>query len=149
MRRHILGVVTATVAAPYLTILLWELSVLLLGEEVGIEEPIDLLKAIPIGTFAFLLFGLPLLILSSVFAILVNTIENPSWRSSVFSGAILGLGFMSVFFVRSPEYSFEVATFLTVGTLTGAICGWIYWRIALSRAPNIPSPASPHEVHRG
>ncbi len=70
MRRHILGVVTATVAAPYLTILLWELSVLLLGGEVGIEEPIDLLKAIPIGTFAFLLFGLPLLILSSVFAIL-------------------------------------------------------------------------------
>jgi hypothetical protein len=33
---------------------------------------------------------------------------------------------------NNPGFSSERTLFISMGALTGAICGWIYWRIALA-----------------
>jgi hypothetical protein len=143
MRRHILGVLSATLAAPYLVVFLWHLFALLFGDEVGIREPFDLIKAIPMGTIALFLFGLPLLTLAIICAAFVNAFDSSSWHGSVLWGFILGLGFMIALFVRSLEYSFQVTAFLVSGSISGAICGWIYWRIAIRQTPERPHAIDP------
>lgn len=133
MGRRILGVLAATIIAPYLVMFLLNLFGLLSGDSAGLKEPLDLLKTIPLGTFALLMFGLPLLILASICAALVHLIAQPTWRAPVLSGAILGFGFVATFFVRNLEYDAWTFTALISGLCSGAICGWIYWLIAIGR----------------
>src|SRR5690606_6635230 len=114
---------------------LWNLFGLLSGEAVGLKDPLDLLKTIPLGSFALLLFGIPLLILAGICAALVHIVEQPTWRGPVLGGAVLGLGFVAAIFVRSLEHDAETIVMLIAGLCSGAICGWIYWRIAIGRTP--------------
>src|SRR5690606_13297174 len=86
MWRRCLGILAATIVAPYLVMFLWSLYGLLSGEAVGLKEPLDLLKTIPLGTFALLLFGIPLLILAGICAALVHIVERPTWRGPVLGG---------------------------------------------------------------
>lgn len=129
MRRHALGVLAATLAAPYLVLFLWSVSGLVSGDHVGLTEPLDLLKVIPLGTVGLILFGLPLLILASLCALAVNAVRRPTWRGPALGGAILGLGFTAVLFADSRDG----IAFMTSGALSGALCGWIYGRIAIGR----------------
>lgn len=137
MRRHCLGVLAATLAAPYLVLFLWSLFGLVSGDQIGMEEPLDLLKVLPLGTFGLGLFGIPLLILASLCAVAVNAVKRPTWRGPVLGGAILGLGFTAVLFDGDREF----IPFLVSGALSGALCGWIYWRIAVRPRPAAETPA--------
>lgn len=130
MRRHILGVLAAAIAAPYLVLFLWSLFGLVSGDRAGMKEPLDLLKVIPLGTIGLMIVGIPLLILASLCAMVVNAIKRPTWHGPVLGGMILGLGSMVALFADDSEF----IPFLMSGALSGAICGWIYWRIALRNA---------------
>lgn len=141
MWRRFLGILAATVAAPYLVVFLWSLYGLLSGESVGLKEPLDLLKTIPLGTGALLMFGIPLLILAGICAALVHIVEQPTWRGPVLGGATLGLGFVAAIFGRSVEPDADTVAMLASGLCSGAICGWIYWAIALRRQPGTVAAA--------
>ncbi|WP_414472704.1 hypothetical protein [Microvirga sp. M2] len=138
MRRHILGVLTATTAAPYLVLFLWSLFGLLSGDQVGMKEPLDLLKVIPLGTLGVGMFGIPLLILASLCAMAVNVVRRPTWRGSVLGGITLSLGFTAA---HSADDGVSVP-FLMSGALSGAISGWIYWRIAMRPRQTVEPPPS-------
>lgn len=140
MKRHIWGVLAATVVAPYLTAFLWCLLGFAAGGIYGVKEPFDILKAIPLGTFGLLLFGTPLLVFTSLCAALVNAMGARSWHISVLSGAIPGLGFMIALYVRTLDYDKDAAILLISGLVSGAICGWIYWRIAIKSCSSLGSP---------
>jgi len=133
MGRRILGVLAATIIAPYLVMFLLNLFGLLSGDSAGLKEPIDLLKTIPLGTFALLMFGIPLLILAGICAALVHLIAQPTWRAPVLGGAVLGFGIVAAVFVRRLEYDAWTLAALISGLCSGTICGWIYWRIAIGR----------------
>jgi hypothetical protein len=133
VRRHILGILAATVAAPYLVLFLLSFSLLIQGGSAGLEGPLDLIKTLPLGTFALLMYGSPLLILSSLLAALLNAL---GWRSQwaiILGGATLGLCFMHLLFSSSYEPGKTGFPVLSIGAICGAVCGWIYWRIAIGR----------------
>lgn len=91
------------------------------------KEPLDLLKVIPFGTIGLMIFGIPLLILASLCAMVANSVRRPTWRGPVLGGMILGVGSMVALFADDREF----IPFLMAGALSGAICGWIYWAIAI------------------
>ncbi len=127
MRRRILGLLAATIAAPYLVLFLWSLYGLISGDQVGMKEPLDLLKVIPLGTLGLGVFGIPLLILASLCAVAVNAVKRPTWRGPVLGGIILGLGFIAALSGSDIADDRDAIAFV----VSGAICGWIYWRIAI------------------
>ncbi|WP_112661858.1 hypothetical protein [Microvirga flavescens] len=133
MKRQVLGVLAATIAAPYLFSFLWILFGFIAGDRPIMKEPLDLIKAIPMGTMALIVFGIPLLILASLCATAVNAIERPTWRGPMLGGTIFGLGFIFALSMGAVAYNKELIALQLSGTCSGAICGWIYWRIAMHR----------------
>ncbi|MEZ0169012.1 hypothetical protein [Microvirga sp. TS319] len=102
------------------------------------KEPLDLLKVISMGTFGVVVFGIPLLVLASLCAMAVNTAKRPTWCGPVLGGIILGLGFTAAL---STDDSPPIP-FLMSSALSGAICGWIYWRIAIRPRQTVePQPS--------
>ncbi len=133
MRRHVLGLVAATVAAPYLVLLP---SALLLefndvasyGESFDV---LDVLKFLPLGTMTLAFCGIPLLIVAAICAALFNFFQCRTKWTPMLAGALLGFCFVTI--LTSPPSSEDWLTILAISTLPGAICGWIYWRIAIGR----------------
>lgn len=131
MTRRIVALLTACAAAPYLTVLFMLIIDLAYGEK-GAEFPLDLLKAVPLGTFALLLLGLPLVCAASLLAaILHGGGWEARWHCTT-AACLLGSCFVGLVF--SEELTKSLAP-LIQGGLAGAICGWIYWKIAIKRTP--------------
>jgi len=130
MIRTIRGLVAANVAAPYLTVFFIFALDWLLATNAGQKSRFDIDFVGAIGTFALVALGLPLLLLSAALDLILAILN---WRSPwqvVASGAALGLSFMVFLFFRSFHQSWDL---LLSGACSGAICGWIYWRIAIRR----------------
>jgi uncharacterized membrane protein HdeD (DUF308 family) len=133
MKRHAAGLIAARIAAPYLTAFLMMVFDLLFLDHARPSNPLELLEFMSLGILGFLFFGIPLLLLSSVLALALSRLSRhpPSWQPMIIGG-VLGLCFVSVIFTESFEGTW---TCLASGALAGAICGWIYWRIAIGRTP--------------
>lgn len=124
MKRAAFGLLAVNVTAAYLTAFL----VLLYSPgPFTVERPLDFLKFIPFGTAIILNFWLPLFTASTLLVLLLGAAgAKASWFYAS-GGAVLGIGFAvavdeGVFFgTWGPRL---------IGLATGAICGWIYWRIA-------------------
>ena len=103
MRRHILGVFAATVAAPYLVVFMDLMFELMFTDSPGVVEPLDLLKALPLGTFGLFLFGGPVLMLSGICAVVLNLFGLRSTWWAIIGGATVGLCFAAILFSASTE----------------------------------------------
>lgn len=137
MRRHILGVVAATVAAPYL--------VMLLGSPLDSERGLAALwSGIQQATGGLVLFGIPTLILAGICAAILHRLKLQTWVWCMAGGAGVGLVFLGL--LTSLTYRHMTKSFwplllvVLILLLSGAVCGWIYWRIALKNPPRRDLP---------
>lgn len=142
MDRHIRGLLTATVAAPYLVVFILTSIELLFGVAT-FKDVLEhrLLIDVSIGTVALLLFGIPILVVLGLWALLMNAFGWRSRRAFVLSGTILGLcltlAVLSSFSHQTAGNFFawltaDLELFMSLngsGGAAGALCGWIYWRI--------------------
>jgi hypothetical protein len=137
MKRRILGLITASVTAPYLIALFWVFSRGKLFSPLGKNPyPDDFFLY---GAMGIVFFGLPLLAIAWFCEAIVTAI---GWRSRwtvLLTGAIIGTGFIAV--MDNSLWS-DIA----LGAVSGAICGWIYWLIAIRRDDLHPpaQDSSPH-----
>jgi hypothetical protein len=121
MRRQILGILAATFAAPYLSVCL----IMALGLMAGVFKPVDLGLILSLGTAYLTEFGFSLLIVTSALVFALTRLGCRSAACFMASGTLVGLGF-AITLVR-PVIWIVLAT-----SFSGAICGWIYWRIAVA-----------------
>ncbi|HLM42153.1 MAG TPA: hypothetical protein VK434_21470 [Microvirga sp.] len=136
MHRHILGVVAATLAAPYLVMLVPYLLSSPINRSDGFG---DLRLAIRLATGGLVLLGLPTLILASICAAILHRLKIRAKGWCMLGGAGVGLGSLGVM-VSLTGASLEISSWrllmiLLDNLLSGAICGCIYWRIAIARTP--------------
>ncbi len=136
MHRHVLGVVSATLAAPYLVML----APYLLSSPVNRLDGFgDLRLASRLATGGLVLLGLPTLILASICAAILHRLEIRAKGWCMLGGAGVGLGSFGVM-VSLTGASMEISSWRLLmivldNLLSGAVCGWIYWRIALGPRP--------------
>jgi hypothetical protein len=133
MKRRILGILAATFAAPCLIMLWVQLFDIFFGlkyEHSNDPTLFDvILKVIVVGAIVYLLFGIPLLLLSSLLAWLLHVSGSTTRLPAVAAGALLGELF-AAFFATMNNKSDDASLWLAFAGC-GALCGWIYWRIAL------------------
>jgi small-conductance mechanosensitive channel len=141
MLRAIGGLFAASLVAPYLASFLITLFLAifdhvsrndaLLARPSPVDELLGVLNVPFLGTIGLAMFGLPILLVAAIVALALDIFGLRSKRHSVIGGGGLGGLFLGLLFSGSwiP---------LVAGLLTGAVCGWIYWRIALHR----PSPSA-------
>ena len=130
MQRHILGVVTATIAAPYLVSLVDYLLTLMIN---GPKSFTGLIDSILLGSNGLLLFGVPTLVLASICAAILHRLKLRTRGWCMLGGAGVGLGSLGIM-VLSVGIDIGIPWLLLM-LLSGALCGWIYWRIAIARTP--------------
>jgi hypothetical protein len=132
--RHILGVVAATVAAPYLVMLI---EYLFNNNTRGLT---GLWSGIQAGTMGLVVFGLPTLILAGICAAILHRLKLQARSWCMLGGAGVGLSFHGLIQLlpgTTMNIGFWPLLFvLLVNLLSGALCGWIYWRIAIRRTPD-------------
>lgn len=126
--RHVKGVLAASLAAPFLG----SLSIAL--ADPPLERGLSSAIYITLETGAFILFanGLLLVLLFALLAALVNAAGQFRKPMALLCGAALGLGLTSLLFATDRP---GVQTLLPGAALSGALCGWIYWRIAFHSTP--------------
>jgi hypothetical protein len=142
MARQIGALLLATIAAPYLGALSLLISTIL---SQGTMWEIHALKEIPefigliflVGTFGVALYGLPVLLAASVTAFFITRLRVRSPVLIIGAGSLMGFGF-GIYINRRNYW-----TFVPGLALSGAICGWIYWRIAITQTPNAPRAIDP------
>jgi hypothetical protein len=137
MKRHIWGIIAATAAAPYIAGLLIGFYVELV-DVVRHGEPLELpslLKFLPISTVVLTVAGIPILILSALCAALLNAAEWRTRRASIVAGSLTGFCFIALLTSSPANLGDEWLYALAIGAPPGAICGWIYWRIAIRQTP--------------
>jgi hypothetical protein len=132
VHRHVLGVMAATVAAPYLVVIF-------------AERPFDktdgpgLLFGIQVATGALMFFGIPLLILAGICAAILHRLSFQARGWCMLGGAGVGLsyhGLIQLLPGTTVNIGFWPLLFVLLDfPLSGALCGWIYWRIAIGRTP--------------
>jgi Na+-translocating ferredoxin:NAD+ oxidoreductase RnfD subunit len=76
---------------------------------------------------ALLFFGLPLICAATVLAIALHLCGREARWHIMLAAGLLG----SFFIVLIPGVTVENIPLLLGGSISGAICGWIYWRIAI------------------
>ncbi|MCG7394640.1 hypothetical protein MHY87_17180 [Microvirga sp. ACRRW] len=82
------------------------------------------------GSLGLLIYGLPLILAFSIAALILHAIKAERSALPVCLGSLIGLCF-GAFFAASDmqdEWPLFLGCFVS-----GAICGWIYWRIALRK----------------
>ena len=128
MLRHILGVVAATVAAPYLIVIFAEFPF-------DKTDSSGLLFGINVATGALMFFGIPTLILAGICAAILHRLKLQTRGWCMLGGAGVGLGFLGLIQLlpgTTMNIGFWPLVLVVLETLLpGALCGWIYWRIAL------------------
>jgi hypothetical protein len=149
MVRTIWALLAATIAAPYLVAFFFFLFEAPFGDSREINEPLDFLKVLVIGSFGLGIFGLPTLLLAGVVAFILNLLGCHSrWHAIVSAavlGGVLGCGFLALFFIESHEFielDEDLWMFPLAGLLSGAICGWIYRMIAIAPCNHEGKPIS-------
>jgi hypothetical protein len=148
MRRKIFAVLLASITAFYLTAFFLYTALLVIGQSEGIEEFYDLLKFIPVGTLALMVYGIPLLFLSALCAAVLNAVGLEAKSVLILSGASLGLLFIAALLSFSLPLDQESSVLLAVAPLSGATCGWIYWRIALRATLTLDHMRTSPEHHQ-
>ena len=131
MKRTILGVLMASMAAPYIATLL---TLVTNPGPISVHSLFDLWKVAPFGTVVLLHFWAPMVVASSALALILTAIRATSPIAVMTGAALLGFGFAVV--AKGGVFFGTWEPQLT-GALTGAICGWIYWRVALAEEPTI------------
>ena len=129
MHRHILGVVAATLVAPYL-ILLPTLSMSTWSGDFA-----SLLFGIQVAIGLLMFFGIPTLILAGICAAILYRLKLQTRVWCMVGGAGVGLVFLGIM-GSLPGTNWDTSFWPLLGLilhflLSGAACGWIYWRIAL------------------
>ena len=113
---------------------------LLLGAPSYLDGFLDLLKFLVIGTFGAMMFGVPIILGASLVACALHVFALHTKRYVIASGSGLGCVSLTLLFVqeRSDAWIYPMA-----GLISGAICGWVYWRIAIGRTPDGPHAIDP------
>lgn len=137
MKRQILGVIAATMTAPYLVVLFAssarrDLATNSYGWR---PSPEDILIY---GTFGLAVYGPPLLAAAGIFTAALTRLGWASLWTALLAGAITGSVFMAVLYPDRPIDTL-------IGAVSGAFCGWIYWTIATGGRPHA-SAATPLEI---
>lgn len=130
MIRQIAALFTAALAAPYLITTGLVLEALLEHGRFGAAiSPANYILLV--GTAGALAFCVPLVLVSGTIALCLRISGLYSRANVLWCAAILG-STCSGWVFRST------GTALLAGTLAGAICGWIYWRIAIRGSARAP-----------
>ena len=130
MRRHIFGVAAATVAAPYLVVFtIYPLGIMLANA----ADSLTLFELLKYGTLALSGAALPVLVLSGICAAILNRLGVRSKWWMMASGAGLGLASFALVLSQPTLSSSDHRPAALSLSLSGALCGWIYWRIAIGR----------------
>jgi hypothetical protein len=127
--RHIFGIIVATAAAPYITVALI-FSFTSFAADATLGEA--LAGALWGGSLALLFVGIPILFVSTLLSAVVKHLGRHALLGSVLSGAMTGSGFMIFLFWNALPSSGGKLN-VGCGAAAGAICGWIYWVIALRK----------------
>jgi hypothetical protein len=150
MLRTVGAILAASLAAPYVASLLIHVLTALVGASTEtsllLAAPsyfdgfLDLLKFLVIGTFGAMMFGVPIILGASLVACALHVFALHTKRYVIASGSGLGCVSLTLLFVqeRSDPWIYPMA-----GLLSGAICGWVYWRIAIGRTPDGPHAIDP------
>jgi len=142
MKRHAFGVIAATLAAPYIGAVIFcafiEGKLILEGKPItflSVRDGIINLENITweiyfLGTFGLLKYGITIFIVSLAAALIMGgrAVKAPAFVISAYT--FIGFCFGShilASFAQTPWW------LLPSFMITGAICGWIYWRIATGR----------------
>jgi hypothetical protein len=128
----------ATVAAPYL-VTLPGFSLSMINGSYGLT---DFLFGIWVATGALMFFGIPVLILAGICAAILHRLKLQTRGWCMLGGAGVGLGFLGLIQLlpgTTMNIGFWPLVLVVLETLLpGALCGWIYWRIAIGRTPEGP-----------
>jgi len=125
---HILGVMAATMAAPYLIVVttyLCNVKASIMGNFTGAAD------LLPIGHFVLRIFGLPILALFAINAAILGLLDAEAMRWSVLGGAVAGLLGLAGLLALPPARTDGVWPIIFTFPLSGSICGSIYWIIAI------------------
>lgn len=146
MKRQITGILAASTAAPYLG----TLSLLIHGafgsshssHSLFTEDFIEILVfLLTFGTLGLFFYGLPLFLASSIAALILYALKAEKPALPICLGSLVGLCFGA--FLTASNIQDE--WLLVLGCfVSGAICGWIYWHIAIGGRPAlVPGQALP------
>lgn len=133
-KRESLGLVVAIAAAPYLTVFLALLKAFLeYGPWTIGGVPSLVVATLVVGTYGLVLFG-------PVVAFVVCVLAIPLIRRGFHHPAVtiaFGVAVGAAFSLVPAYYAdrFESWTPPIEVALAGALCGWIYWLIAIGRTP--------------
>lgn len=138
MKRYVLGVITASAAAPYLVAASLGISVALESQNwSALEGLIDLLIGMVFfGTFGLLIYGLPVLAFAVFAALILYAFDIRSIIVIVATASIIGLCFGLLLLLQN----FDNWPLILGCVISGAVCGWIYWRIAIRQTPDNARP---------
>ncbi len=133
MERQILGVIAASAAAPYLVGLFFfiyaALSELVSAGSIAFGEfLVTSLFILVFGTYGLVLFGLPVLIGAIIAAFILHSLNVKSLIWTIGIGGLTGL--CCGLYINLAHLERDWIT-LPDFLLSGSICGWIYWRIAI------------------
>jgi hypothetical protein len=142
MERLMFGVLAANFAAPCLLILLIFLKGILAGTRISLEDFVSGLPAA--GFFVVVSWCVMAATIFPVSLLLAVIGRKARWRSAwIFAaaGAAISLLFsLGIFPLLFNEIKNEPMFYVEYG-LIGTVCGWIYWRIALSPRAREPAGA--------
>jgi hypothetical protein len=132
--RQLVAFLAASASAPYLTSLFLSLHLLTRHSITGFGDAIEFVAAILIlGPAGLVIYGLPVAIAAGVLGGILIWIGFYHRIAAIIFGATLGDTFdLSLNMLSGSERSGGFWPYLISMTLSGAICGWIYWRIASS-----------------
>jgi hypothetical protein len=142
--RQIVGLLAASAMAPYVTIFI------VLGLEpvfqidllsIELASPLDLFKFVLLASVVAISFGPVIALLASLVALGLNALRWQARWIIVTSGSLFGLCINGAVFsglaLSSTPQLARYGCFVAAGALAGAICGWLYWRIALRRTVDL------------
>ncbi len=142
MKRQVTGILAASAAAPYLGTLSFLIdgvfgpshsSHLLYAGEVSE----GLVLVLTFGTLGLLIYGLPLILASSIAAAILHVLKAEKPALPIGLGSLAGLSFAGFLM----ESTLQEGWLLLMGCfISGAICGWIYWRVATRQTPESARP---------
>lgn len=122
MRRHLLSLFAASVLAAYLVPAFYAgFRLLKGGNHMAADDYIAL-----VGTAGAIFLSLPTVLISGLLVFLLRIAGLYGRRNVVLTATLLGACFVGGIFLDTPD----ALAFSCSGALSGAICGFLYWRLA-------------------
>jgi hypothetical protein len=134
MKRRILGILAASAVAPYLGAASFLVSMALKDPSLPtIESAAEFFTGIMMfGTAGLIIYGIPVLAFVAIAALVLHALDAHSPLIITAIASLVGLCFG--LFLTSPD--FHEWSVIPSAFISAAICGWIYWRIALRQTPD-------------